>query len=66
VRRAVEGHRPQDVLEDGVPLVGGVAEVAQGRLDALVGDLEIPTAGQLLEFDERKVGLHSGGVTIHQ
>ena len=66
VRRALERHRPQHVGEDGSPLVGGVPEVAQGGLDALVGDLEVAAAGQLLEFHQREIRLHPGGVAIHQ
>src|SRR5215213_9810207 len=44
VRRALERHRPQDMLEDGVPLFRRVPEVSQSGLDALIGDLEISAA----------------------
>ena len=38
----------------------------QRRLDALVGDLEVAAAGELLELDQREIGLDAGGVAIHQ
>ena len=44
----------------------GVAQVDQGRPERLVGDLEIPAAGELLELHEREVGFDTGGVAIHQ
>ena len=47
-------------------LLSAVAEVAQRRLDALVGDLEVAAAGELLELHQREVGLDAGGVAVHQ
>src|SRR3954462_7511113 len=66
VRRAVERHRPQHVGQDGPPLLGGVPKIPQRRLDALVGDLEIASAGELLEFYESEIGLHPGRIAVHQ
>src|SRR3954452_10027281 len=65
-RRAVERHRPQHVGQDGPPLLGGVPKIPQRGLDALVGDLEIASAGELLEFYESEIGLYSGRIAIHQ
>ena len=35
------------------------------RVDGLIDDLEVAAAGQLLEFDQREVGLDTGRVAIH-
>ena len=42
-----------------------VAERAQGLGHGAVDDLEIAAAGELLELDQREVGLDAGGVAIH-
>ncbi len=57
-------------MTDGVGLDLGelgfaVAERAECRGHRLVDDLEVAAAGELLEFDEREVGLDAGGVAIH-
>ena len=54
-----------DVLGDGFDLFGLVAEVLQGAGDGLVDDLHGPAADQLLELDQREVGLDAGGVAVH-
>ena len=43
----------------------GVAEHAQGLRHRAVDDLEVAAAGELLELDQREVGLDAGGVAIH-
>ena len=53
------------VGDDLLHLVGAVAELAQGRRDRLVDDLEEALADQLLVLDERDVGLDAGRVAIH-
>ncbi len=42
-----------------------VAEVRQGARHGLVDDLHRAAADQLLELDQRQVGLHAGGVAVH-
>ena len=42
-----------------------IAERAQRFGDGAVDDLEIAAAGELLEFDQREIGLDAGGVAIH-
>ena len=42
-----------------------VAEHAQRLRHRPVDDLEIAAAGELLELDQREVGLDAGGVAIH-
>src|SRR5690606_38855703 len=46
-------------------LVFRVAKGAQGRRHCTVDDLEVATAGQLLELHQGKVGLDTGGVAVH-
>ena len=62
---ALEGHGADHVADDLVPLLGGVAQAAEGRVDGLVGDLEVAAPGQLLELDQGEVGLDAGGVAVH-
>ena len=45
--------------------VGAVAELAQGRRDRLVDDLQEALADELLVLDEGDVRLHAGGIAIH-
>jgi len=42
-----------------------IAERAQGLRHGAVDDLEIAAAGELLEFDQREIGLNAGRVAIH-
>ena len=42
-----------------------VAERAQRLGHGAVDDLEIAAAGELLELDQREIGLDAGGVAIH-
>ncbi len=51
---------------DGAELILCVAQREQRGLDGGVGDLEVSAAGELLELDEREVGLDAGGVAVHQ
>ena len=58
--------RPADRVGDDVgDLLLVVAERAQGLGHGAVDDLEIAAAGELLELDQREVGLDAGGVAIH-
>ncbi len=66
VRGIVEAQGAHDVTENVVDLLGGVAEIHQGRAEGLVGDFEITPAREFLEFDEGKIGLDAGGIAIHQ
>ncbi len=42
-----------------------VAEHAQRFRHRAVDDLEVAAAGELLELDQREVGLDAGGVAVH-
>ncbi|MFN3962930.1 MAG: hypothetical protein ACK4NQ_08140, partial [Fimbriimonadaceae bacterium] len=53
------------VLDNGFDLLRRVAKFALGHRDALVDDLEVTTAGELLEFHEGEVRLDARGVTVH-
>ncbi len=70
-RRVIDGGRLRQIaVTDGVGLdLGdlrlGIAERAQRLGHGAVDDLEIAAAGQLLELDQREVGLDAGGVAIH-
>ena len=44
----------------------GVAERLQGERDGAVDDRHLPAADELLELDEREVGLDAGRVAVHQ
>ena len=61
----LHGVGPNDVLHHIVDLVEVVAEAGQCRRHGLVDDLEVTATGQLLKLDQGKVGLDTGGVTIH-
>ena len=43
----------------------GIAEHAQSLRHRPVDDLEVAAAGELLELDQREIGLDAGGVAIH-
>ena len=69
--RVVDGGRlRQPAVADGVGLDLGdvgfrIAERAQRLRHRAVDDLEVAAAGQLLELDQREVGLDAGGVAVH-
>ena len=65
VRRALDGLVLGQVGEDLVDLFRAVAELAQGRRDGLVDDLEEALADELLVLDERDVRLDPGRIAIH-
>jgi hypothetical protein len=54
-----------DVLDDRLDRLLGVAEVLQRPRHRLVDDLHRAAADQLLELDQREVGLDAGGVAVH-
>jgi hypothetical protein len=70
-RAGVDAGRLVDVaVTDGIGLdlgqLGfGVAERAQRLGDRVVDDLEVAAAGELLELDQREIGLDAGGVAVH-
>ena len=43
-----------------------VAQRLDGGAQTLIGDLEVATAGEFLEFGQREIRLHASGVAIHQ
>ena len=53
------------VAHDVVDLLGRVAERGERPRHHAVDDLEVAAAGQLLELDQREVGLDAGGVAVH-
>ncbi len=63
--RALDRLALVDVGDDGIDLFGRVAELAQGRRDGLVDDLEEALADELLVLDQGDVRLDAGGVAIH-
>ena len=60
--RAVLGEVRLDLLD----LRLGVAEGLQRERDGAVDDRHLPAADELLELDEREVGLDAGRVAVHQ
>ena len=60
--RAVLGQVRLDLLD----LRLGVAERLQRQRNGAVDDRHLPAAHQLLELDQREVGLHAGRVAVHQ
>ena len=62
----LEAERAHHVRHDLVHLHGRVAEGVEGGAQALVGDLEVTAARELLELGEREVRLDAGGVAVHQ
>ncbi len=63
--RAFDGAGGVDVADDGVGLVGGVAQLEQRGRHGVVHDLDHAAAHQLLVLHQRQVGLDAGGVAIH-
>ena len=61
LQRAI-AHR---IGHDGVGFDVGIAQAGQRFGDATVDDLEIAAARQGLEFHQREIRLHAGGVAIH-
>src|SRR5438445_324058 len=51
---------------DLLDLMFGVAERLQRERDGAVDDGHLPAADELLELDEREVGLDSGRVAVHE
>src|SRR5262249_54086885 len=70
-RGVVDGGRlPEAAVADRISLDLGdlrfaVAEHAQRLRHRPVDDLEVAAAGELLELDQREVGLDAGGVAVH-
>ena len=64
-RRAPQGLAADAVGHDVVDLDRGVAEGLERERQALVGDLEVAAARELLELHQGEVGLDAGGVAIH-
>ena len=48
-----------------VDLPGGVAQLLERGGHGAIDDLEVAAAGELLELDQREVGLDAGGVAVH-
>ena len=63
--RALDGAGGVDVADDGVDLVGRVAELEEGLGDGVVDDLDHAAADQLLVLDQGQIGLNAGGVAVH-
>ena len=63
--RAGERLPSHAVGDDVVDLARRVAELAKRHRQALVDDLEVAAARQLLELDQREVGLDAGRVAVH-
>jgi hypothetical protein len=57
---------PEQVGQHLADLLARVAQGLERGLDARVGDLEVPAAGELLELDEREVRLDARRVAVHQ
>ena len=53
------------IAHDVVDLLGRVAERGERARHHAVDDLEVAAARQLLELDQREVGLDAGGVAVH-
>ena len=56
---------PFGILDDLVNLFRLVAQVLERKRYTLVDDLEVSTTGQLLEFNESKIGLNTGSIAVH-
>src|SRR4029079_10860620 len=65
VRGALDRLVLVDVVEDLADLLRAIAELAEGRRDGLVDDLEEALADELLVLDESDVRLDPGRVAIH-
>ncbi len=66
VRRAVQAQRALEVGEDRLDLGRRVTERLERGLDHLVDDLEVAAARELLELDEREIGLDPRGIAVHE
>ena len=66
IGRLVEIHRAEQVGQDVLSLLVGVAQILESRRHALVRDLEVTAARELLELHEREVRLYARRVAIHQ
>ena len=66
VGRTEDRHVLVDVHDDLRYLIGPVAELDQGPGDGLVDDRHGAATDQLLGLDQTEVGLHAGGVTVHE
>ena len=64
--RDIEAETTHHVGDDVVRLVGRVAERLERRPQRLVGDLEVAATRELLELDEREVGLDARRVAVHE
>src|SRR5262249_2362856 len=53
------------VADDFLNLPRVVTQAGESRWDRRIDDLEIAAAGQLLEFDQRKIRLDARGIAIH-
>ena len=54
-----------DMLEDAFDLLLVVAQFVESKMHRLIDDLEHPTTGKLLVFDQGDVWLDAGSVTVH-
>ena len=63
--RALQGAMADGVADDLLDLRLAVAQGLERQRHHAVDDLEIAAAGELLELDQREVGLDAGGVAIH-
>ena len=64
-RRTVERAAANGVADDLVDLGLAVAQRLERLRDHAVDDLEVAAAGELLELDQREIGLDPGGVAVH-
>ncbi len=64
-RRVLQAAMSDRVARDGADRFVVIAQRLQRRRGHAVDDLEVTAAGQLLEFDQREIGLDSGGVAVH-
>ena len=63
--RALERAVADRIFDDALDGVLGIAETPERLRHHAVDDLEIAAAGELLEFDQREIGLDAGGVAVH-
>src|SRR5690606_26416530 len=53
------------VANHGLDLGLAVAQLRESRRYGAIDDLEVATAGQLLELHQSKIGFDAGGIAIH-